>query len=227
MISRASMVEAFLKGRFSAFLVMLVLLFLVVPLVPADMAIANQLFGIFILAMLASCLRAIAHSRKFFWFMVAFTFLNLGIGAYAIVNPAGEHSFDVAILLIRMTYFALVFFSIMRYVLDDSPVTGDKICGAVSAYMLMGIVWSFIYELFYLSDPGNFRVAEELATPGINHAWTFYFSFTTLTTLGYGDYVPLKQAAQSYAIMEAACGQIFLAVIIARLIALHITHERK
>ena len=50
--------------------------------------------------------------------------------------------------------------------------------------------------------------------------------FTTLTTLGYGDITPLTPGVQSYAIMEAACGQIFLAVIIARLIALHITQER-
>jgi voltage-gated potassium channel Kch len=115
----------------------------------------------------------------------------------------------------------------MRYVLDNSPVTGDKLCGAVSAYMVMGIAWTFIYALFFHFDPQCFRVPGEWVTPGINSTWTFYFSFTTLTTLGYGDVVPRSPEVQSYAIMEAAAGQLFLAVIIARLIALHIIHERK
>ena len=55
----------------------------------------------------------------------------------------------------------------------------------------------------------------------------FYYSFTTLTTLGYGDIVPRASTVQSYAVMEAVMGQLFLTVIIARLIALYITHERK
>ena len=226
MIARISMVEAFLKGRFSAFLVLLALLFLVVPLVPADLGVAKKVFDIFILAMLASCLRAVSRSRTFFLFMIAFTVLNLGLGSYGIVADEDGQGFGIVMLVVRIVYFILVFLSIMNYVLDSGPVTGDKICGAISAYMMMGIVWGFIYALFYSIDPGSFRIPEEMASSEIGHSWIFYFSFTTLTTLGYGDLVPMKPAIQSYAIMEAACGQIFLAVIIARLIALHITHER-
>jgi hypothetical protein len=58
-----------------------------------------------------------------------------------------------------------------------------------------------------------------------NSIWAFYFSYTTLTTLGYGDITPQTSAVKSYAVMEAACGQIFLAVIVARLVALQIIHS--
>jgi hypothetical protein len=221
-------IEAFLKGRFSALLVSLVLLFLVGPLMPGNQTFIDKVFGILMLAVLISCLRAISRTRGFFLFMLVFTLINVGIGSFEIFSNMETESFRIMVLAVRLSYFAVVFFSIMFYVLDDSSVTGDKICGAISAYMLMGVTWSFVYALFYQIDPGTFRVPEELlSTETVNSTWTLYFSFTTLTTLGYGDIVPQKHGVQSYAIMEAASGQIFLAVIIARMIALHILHERK
>jgi len=219
--------ETFLKGRFSALLVSLALLLLVGPLMPGDQTFADKLFGVLILAVLTSCLRAIARTRGFFWFMLVFTLVNVGVGSFEIISSMETESFRTMVLAVRLSYFAVVFFSVMYYVLDGSPITSDKICGAISAYMLMGVAWSFVYALFFQSDPTSFRVPEQLlSTETVNSTWTLYFSFTTLTTLGYGDIVPQTPAVQSYAIMEAACGQIFLAVIIARLIALHITHKR-
>lgn len=221
------LLEAILKGRFSALLFSLALLFLFGPLIPGHRGIADKIFGIFILVVLASCLRAISRTRRFFIFMVIFTLINLGMGSVELWSNSESHAFQVTALAVRMLYFMVVFFSIMQYVLGDGAVTGDKICGAVSAYMIMGIFWSFIYSLFFLFDPKCIEVPVEwIASDSHNSGWTLYFSFTTLTTLGYGDLVPKTPAVQSYAILEAACGQLFLAVIIARLIALHITHER-
>ena len=88
--------------------------------------------------------------------------------------------------------------------------------------------WTFVYLLFFYLDPSSFHVPEALNDDAMgNPMWAFYFSFTTLTTLGYGDITPLKPIVQSYAIMQAAIGQIFLAVIVARLIALHISSDRR
>lgn len=217
---------AFIKGRFSLLLVSLALLFFITPLIPGDQTFADRVFGIFTMVVLGSCIRAISRSKRFFWFMVVFTLANIGIGSFEILSDMEPHTFKAVVLVFRAAYFMVVFISIMGYVLDDSPVTGDKICGAVSAYLLMGITWTFVYTLFYHWDPGCINVpAEFVSGETVNSTWAFYFSFTTLTTLGYGDMVPTTPAVQSYAIMEAIFGQIFLAVIIARLIALHITHE--
>ena len=79
------------------------------------------------------------------------------------------------VLLTRAIYFVVVFFSIMRYVLDSSPVTGDKICGAIAAYLVMGIAWTFVYSLFYHLDPTSFDVPEALlAHTTINSTWTMW-----------------------------------------------------
>jgi voltage-gated potassium channel len=227
MIKNHPVVKAFVTGRFSFLLSSLAVLFFISPLVPGDQPFVDKVFGIFTLAVLASCLRAIARTRRFFVFMLVFTLLNVAVGSVEILSDMEPAAFKSVVLVVRLAYFVVIFFSIMRYVLDGSSVTGDKICGAISAYMLMGVAWSFVYSLFYLNDPSCLVVPEHLlSTETVNSTWTMYFSFTTLSTLGYGDIVPRHPAVQSYAIMEAACGQIFLAVIVARLIALHITHER-
>jgi hypothetical protein len=220
--------EAFLKGRFSVLLVSLAALLMIGPLIPGDQTFVDKVFGVLMLVVLISCVRAVSQTRRFFWVMLIFTLINVGIGSLEIFSSVETRSFQVVVLVVRLSYFVLVFFSIMKYVLEDTPITGDKICGAVSAYMLMGITWSFVYSLFYLIDPGSIRVPEHLlSTETVNSTWTLYFSMTTLTTLGYGDITPIKPGPQSYAIMEAATGQMFLAVIIARLIAMHIAYDSK
>ncbi|MEE9369803.1 MAG: potassium channel family protein [Pontiella sp.] len=227
MSEKRSIVETFLKGRFSMLLISLATLFFISPLIPGDQTFVDKMFGMFILAVLISCIRAISRTRRFFIGMMVFTLINLAIGSYELFSSMEPHDFGTLVLVVRIAYFSVVFISIMRYVLDASPVTGDKICGAISAYLVMGIVWTFVYTLFYHLDASSFKIPEALlSSETVNSTWAIYFSFTTLTTLGYGDITPQTPGIQSYAIMEAACGQIFMAVIVARLIALHITQER-
>jgi len=229
MIKEHPVVAAFVNGRFSLLLISVALLFLVAPLFPADRIFANRMFGCMTLFVLGSCLRSIARSRRFFIFMVVLTLINVGLGSFEIFSSMDTRAFQAIVLGLRILYFGIIFFSIMSYVMDNSPVTGDKICGAVSAYMILGIAWTSVYALFFLLDPSSFNgVPQDAVTPGgtVNSGWALYFSFTSLTTLGYGDITPATTASRAYAVMEAAIGQIFLAVIVARLIALHITHER-
>ncbi len=219
--------EAFLKGRFSFMLISMVAMFFIVPLAGDSQSVVDEMFGWFCIAVLISCLRAISQSRRFFYFMVLLTIVNVLLGGSEIVVQEESSRFLITVLGFRVIYFVIVFLSIMRFVLNSTEVTADKICGAISAYLLMGIIWSFVYMIFHYIDPTCITVpAEWLSTDTINSYWAIYFSFTTLTTLGYGDITPQTPLTQSYAVMEAAIGQIFLAVIVARLIALHITHER-
>ena len=206
-------------------LVSFALLFLISPLIPGDQALADKIFGSVNMVVLISCIRAISQTRRFFIFMVVFTFVNVVMGSYELLNTSDADFFEALLLGIRIIYFITVFISIMQYVLDSSAVTFDKICGAISAYMVMGVGWAFVYTLFYHLNDLSFNIPEALlSTETVNSTWAIYFSFTTLTTLGYGDITPQTPAIQSYATMQAACGQIFLAVIVARLVALQIVH---
>lgn len=211
-----AMAKGLWKGRFSAVLASFFLLFLVVPVLPARWAAGvADVLGIVVLI---SCLRAIVVSRRYRTFMALFIVTLVLVESFAALNGFDASWFLILVRSLELGYFLLVFITIMRYVLDRTPVTVDKVFGALSAYFLMGFAWSHGFTIFYEVNPASFNVPPDAAP-----IWSTYFSFTTLTTLGYGDITPQTVAARSYAIMEAATGQIFLAVIVARLIALQIS----
>jgi hypothetical protein len=123
---------------------------------------------------------------------------------------------------------------VLSRVLDRGLVTVDKVCGAISVYLLMGMAWGMIYVLISILQPGSFHLPE-LNTAGvfepaqgrydISLADFIYLSFVTLSTLGYGDITPTTIPAQTVVWMEAILGQIYLAVLIARLVSLQIIHS--
>jgi hypothetical protein len=215
-----AMTKGLWKGRFSAILTTFFLLFLVVPVLPTRWA--SGVTDLLSMVVLISCLRAIVVSHRYRIFMALFIVSLVLVESFAALNGFGAGWFLILVRSLKLGYLLLVFITIMRYVLDRTPVTVDKVFGALSAYFLMGFAWSFGFTIFLLINPASFNVP-----PDADPVWSIYFSFTTLTTLGYGDITPQTTAARSYAVMEAATGQIFLAVIVARLIALQIAPNSK
>lgn len=116
----------------------------------------------------------------------------------------------------------LVFTTVMilKDVLGERLVTGDRISGAVCAYLLIGIVWGLLYAWIRLREPQAFSMAGTVE-PAVHGEPMIYFSFITLTTLGYGDILPVSHAARTLALLEAITGQVFLVVLVARLVSLH------
>ena len=92
----------------------------------------------------------------------------------------------------------------------------------MAVYFLIGFLWSFLYIVVTISDPGSISFPDSELIPGE----IFYFSFVTLTTLGYGDITPESMMARNLTIIEATIGQIYLTVLVARLVGLHISEER-
>jgi len=107
---------------------------------------------------------------------------------------------------------------ILRLVLRRGQVTRRRIQGAIAAYVLLGLTWSYAYTLVALSRPGAFKGVDggDVLAPWV------YFSFVTLTTLGYGDIIPLHPVARTLAILEALTGQIYPAILLARLVSLEV-----
>ena len=110
---------------------------------------------------------------------------------------------------------AVLLFSVIR----AERVTHDVIGGAIAVYFLMGIAWAVIFVLIEGVEPGSFSLAE--AGKGTIWDQLLYFSFATLTTLGYGDVSPLSAVARVWEVLEAVCGTLFLAVLISRLVGLY------
>jgi len=112
-------------------------------------------------------------------------------------------------------------------VLRSHTVTAELILGAVNVYLLIGIGFAFIYGLIELLQPGSFTGLEELASTPDRVLYFLYFSFITMSTLGYGDISPLTPHGMTATYIEAVFGQLYLAILVARLVSMYIDSRGK
>jgi hypothetical protein len=137
-----------------------------------------------------------------------------------------EPSAAVWVLFALFVVFLLVVVS--RDVLRAVRVTADTIQGAVAVYLLLALVWAVAYTILNSLDPGAFQLSVadsarvQSTRAGGDMATFVYFSFVTLTTMGYGDVLPLSHTARGIATCEAVVGQVYLAVLVARLVGMQI-----
>jgi len=110
----------------------------------------------------------------------------------------------------------------LALVLRRGPITTRRIEGAIAVYLLLGFTWAQAYELVALWHPGAFVGAVE----GRDSNPLTYYSFVTLTTMGYGDIMPVHPLARALAVLEALTGQLYLAILLARLVSLEIQSRR-
>ncbi len=122
--------------------------------------------------------------------------------------------------------------AILLNVLRPTRVTGDIVNGAVCVYMLIGLAWAFLFSLLEVLQPGSFNLPElsvdpiDLAAMEVRRLSVFmYYSLVTLTTLGYGDITPVTPLARNLAAFEAVMGQLYIAILVARLVGLHIVYS--
>lgn len=116
---------------------------------------------------------------------------------------------------------ALVFLAaiVARDVYTSDEVTPATISGALFVYLLIGAIWAQLYHLTEVLNPGSFSGIATDSPPEALSAFR-YFSFVTLTTVGYGDVSPVSAAARSLAVLEAIVGQLYLVAAVARLVGL-------
>jgi hypothetical protein len=199
--------------------------FLLYPLAQfGSVKIATKIFFLLILvtgAMAASgnrLFRSLVFSGSFIGFVFIwmkdlfpheiFLYLNNGLGLFFLVL--------LTLLILAQTF-------------REGPTTSHRITGAVAGYLLLGLIWSQAYDLIALSLPGAFSVS---GNPPPQDAETlqphlFYFSYVTLTTLGYGDIVAVHPVARTFVILEGVIGQLFPAILISRLVSLHVQEKQK
>jgi Ion channel len=123
-----------------------------------------------------------------------------------------------------MLFFAMLAGVILIRVFSEGKVTIHRIQGAIAVYLLLGVIWSGGYRLVIHLNPGAFSLPA-VADEGALMSKLVYFSFVTLTTVGYGDIIAVHPAARSLAVLEALTGQLFPAVLIARLVSMEVTHR--
>ena len=131
-------------------------------------------------------------------------------------------------------FFMLMAHSVISHIRSISKVTTNTILAAICTYILFGMIWTTFYLLIELYQPGSFLLGGESLTVIADDLISRprfidfnYYSFVTLTTLGYGDILPISPAARAFSSLEALTGQLYLAILIAHLVALRIMHSMK
>jgi hypothetical protein len=115
---------------------------------------------------------------------------------------------------------------LLLYVFQPEVMTADKLYGAAAAYLLIGVVWAYFYALIDFYYPGSFSTMTTRG--GTDTVVDFlYFSFTVLTSTGFGDVVPVSRQARAICVVEQIVGGLFVAILIARLAGVYPPHRRE
>lgn len=125
---------------------------------------------------------------------------------------------DLALRL-DVAVYATAIALLLRYVFDREVMTSDRLWGAASAYLMIGVLWSFLFAIVDRSYPGSFSIRGTIDTLPLHDL--IYFSFSGLTTTGFGDIVPVGRIAKTAATLQVIIGQLFIAILIAKLVGVY------
>jgi hypothetical protein len=158
-------------------------------------------------------------------FVTGLVLIAVNIIATAIWMLAGREGAGVLAHLSGVVFLVLAAVVAVRAIFLPGPVDLNRVTGSLCVYLLIGIAWAELYQLLHGYDPGSFAGIEQ--QQGHALSWRFlYFSFVTLTTLGYGDVLPLTIYAQTLTAMETVIGQFYLAVLVAALVSAYLSDVR-
>ncbi len=207
-------------------LVSLVLvIFVVHPL--QQMGIGGRMgIGLFFSFLLISGVAAVAKSARTTVVIGALVLASLTVRWLRLWRGGGALAMSDA--LFSSLFCTILAVGVLVQVMHEGPITTYRIQGAVAFYLLMGLAWAFAYEFVALHWANAFIVpaaaTNELKEDPTAHF--VYFSFITLTTVGYGDIIATHPIARSLVTLEALVGQLFPAVLLARLVTMEVTHRQ-
>ena len=214
------------KNKFLYLFLSLSLFFLLNPLF-AGTRVGAYIFGLLFTVVLIFSVYILEHSK---WLIIVGTSLALlaiaGHWITSIIYPDKE----ILLLdyLITILFFVTITVVVLSYVIRDKVITTSTLFGAICGYLLIGLTWCFVYLLIYGIQADAFLVAKEsFANPDVKMQYFIYYSFVTISTLGYGDITPVTNVAKTFSWMEAILGQIYLTVWIAQLVGLHVARKQR
>jgi hypothetical protein len=214
---RSALKARLLDHRFAALLVAFVAVGGVAPVIQeargGELPIVVE--GLGFLALVAACYAAVGRNRHFAALLVVGV---VGVGSAWVAVKQEQFWLLVLATCLLIAFFTAVAFSILRLVLTAERVTTEVIAAALCVYLLLGAIWALGYSLADTIQSTAFRTEQD-------SIWDFvYFSFATLTTLGYDDVVAGSRLTKSLAGIEAITGQFYVAVLVSRLVGMHIAH---
>ncbi len=174
------------------------------------------LLNIFITLMLISCIHALSSGHR--QAIVSCLVIIPAIFTDWIGVFVDSRHYEILIDLYQIGAFSYICVGLLKYALQAGVVDREKIAAAVNVYLFLGLIWRDLYSLISILIPGAYNT--ELLT----QTDLLYYSFVTLSTLGYGDVLPEVGPAKALAYIQAIIGQLYLTILVARLVGLHIAY---
>jgi hypothetical protein len=204
------------KGLHVLLLLLTALIFVVYPL-HVDGILNLVLVKVFFSLLAIAGIWTVSKNKRHLAIALAVSILNLAFDWYRVISD--EMWVVITSLVFAILFNALFSLFVLLRTLAPGPVNLFRVEGSVVVYLLFGLLFSSIYNLIYTLEPDAFTFSRPPENLELAQANLIYFSFITLTTIGYGDIQPVLPFSQSTAMMEGLVGQLFPAILIARLVS--------
>lgn len=209
-----SKLEWHFEDRYYYLFISLALLLLLPPFLIAFKYLSYTIYLLLTVVVVNCSLILFDKSRKSGYGIITLL-LTVGFLWLSIANDWKNPLLQVIRMVIMVLFFGFTFAKMVGEIFKLERVTARVVIGAIGAYLLLGFIGSFLFEIIQLTYPNSFT-NQDVFTGGFYGE--IYFSFVTISTLGYGDISPLTPQGQAVAIFVAISGQLYLAILMAMLV---------
>ena len=200
-------------------------MFVLAPMIREGVGTTLMKDTFFSLLLLAGLLTMTGHKTLQIGFFLFIAVTIIVHWARIACGTVGLSGWDALLSMLSLCAFTMV---VLWQVNRKGPVTGHRVRGAVAGYLLLGLSCAYAYALIDFLIPGAFQMpAADLQAKQAHSGAFLYFSIVTLTTLGYGDITAIHPVARSVVMIEALLGQLYPAILIARLVTLQMEARKK
>jgi len=215
-------IEELVNSRFLILLILIISMLVLTPFLD-EFVSTRILMDVFLTAIFIAIIYAIG-SKRFQTIIASVLAMPLIITTWSAYFVEAT-SISLLTKIFGAFFFAYAAINILRIIAKSEKVSKETIFAAIVAYLLIALMWAFLYMILELVSPGSFSFPDK---EHWGESMQFeYFSFVTITTLGYGDITPLTDKASALAMIEAVVGQIYLVVLVAWLVGMHVSQRSK
>ena len=204
------------KNKYTQLLLVLLLVFVAYAFF-SQAIIAEIILSLVILGAIVLIIRTFYLHQRAFYFYLTISGLAFIVDFVNLTSQWSNLKLALATNVIYAGFFLLAIVLMIEKIFSDRQVTLDTIVGGISVFLLIGDLWFLFFETIHLLNPAAFTSSAET----INSFDLLYFSFTTLTTVGYGDIAPVSPLAKVLTNLEGICGVMYPAVLIGRLVGIY------
>jgi hypothetical protein len=206
------------SGLTSMFILLCISNFLVIPFFSRENELIFLLTRLFWFFLLVAGITSQAGSRRKMWILSVFPVSLLIVSLLKLISD--NILIEYSGLIVGISVFSLLIWMVLVKVFENGSVTIHRVVGSILAYMLIGNLWAMIFQFLYIQVPGSLQVPDSLSAAGVAQSVFLYFSYTTLTTTGFGDILPVHSIARTLVVVEQLIGVLYPVVLIGRLVSL-------